>query len=570
MVCPRVFGLALAAGVLASTAVAQPVNDYFANRTAILGANTTVTGSLAGATGETGEPFLDGISSGQTAWWSWTAPGSGLLTLTASSASFSPLVSVYAGNNLPALALVASNNYLICYSDGDCGCHWRMRDQITFHVAAGEQYQFDVDSPLFTDAVFDFEAGGFIMTTNIAPGGEVSLNLQFTAAPTNDNFANRTRLTGARTHVIANNYAASIEPGEPDKMGNPGGSSIWYTWTAPASGRVTLSTNNIPPYLPPSYYENHAGVVSEFQTLYGDAGIMEWFGVSDTFIGIAGFISCGDAVDQTPPPPPYFPVLAAYTGTNVAALTPANCQPVALPGFSNAIEFDALKGHACQIAVDGNMGTTGSNILYLALTTPAANDTFAHRIPLHGIYVVVSGYNAGAVAQPGAPALGNGSTGRISWWSWTAPVSGTVSIDLTGSDFAFPAAVFTGSALNRLKLVAAGAGGLSFHAAAGQTYQIAVGDAAGQTGAIAMTLLAPVIEARLIGVILGRAHNSAFIYYTASRGQVLLLLRSSDGVHWQEAQTATARSNGVLFYVTPAPTPRGMRYQAIIVDFTPN
>ena len=74
----------------------------------------------------------------------------------------------------------------------------------------------------------------------------------------------------------------------------------------------------------------------------------------------------------------------------------------------------------------------------------------------------------------------------------------------------------------------------------------------------------------MIGVILGGAHNSALLYYTASRGQVLLLLRSSDGVHWQEAQTATARSNGVLFYVTPAPSPRGMRYQAIIVDFTAN
>ena len=58
---------------------------------------------------------------------------------------------------------------------------------------------------------------GMGMTTNILPGGDVSLNLQFTAAPTNDNFAHRTKLTGARTHISANNYAASTEQGEPDR-----------------------------------------------------------------------------------------------------------------------------------------------------------------------------------------------------------------------------------------------------------------------------------------------------------------------------------------------------------------
>jgi len=118
--------------------------------------------------------------------------------------------------------------------------------------------------------------------------------------------------------------------------------------------------------------------------------------------------------------------------------------------------------------------------------------------------------------------------------------------------------------------VAAGAGGVSFNAVARQTYQIAVGDASGQTGAIAMTLQAPVVQAPLLAVIRGTSSNSALLCYSASHGQVLLLLRSSDGVHWQEAQTATARSNGAQFYVTTAPAPRGLRYQAIIVDLVSN
>jgi hypothetical protein len=578
--------LALAAGLTAFCAAAQPVNNDFAGSTAIAGTNVTVTGSLAGATMETGEPFLDGISSGQTAWWNWTAPTNGILTLTVTGTNFNPLATVYVGNELTALALVASNNYLICYSDGDCGCHWRMRGQIAFHVYAGTQYQIDVDSPIITDAfIYDgdpdpavddsdlgyvpplpaYPAYGLNLTTNILPGGNVTLQLQFTAAPTNDNFASRTKLAGSRTSINANNAAAGVEPGEPYKMGNPGGSSIWYTWTAPFSGRVTLSTNNIPPYLPPSYYENQAGVVTEFVNEYGCVDELEGFSLT-CMTGFSLDPSCGDAVDQTPAPPPYFPVLAAFTGAKVSALTPANCLPVAIPGYPYAIEFDAIGGRAYQIAVDGNMGATGDITLYLALTPPAVNDIFARRLALHGIYLVVTGYNAGAVPQAGAPDIGNGSTGKLAWWTWTAPVSGPVSIDLTGSDFSFPTAVYTGGSLKRLSLVAAGAGGVSFDAVAGQTYQIAVGDAAGQTGTIEMTLQAPVVEAPLVRAIRWSSLNSAMLDYSAKPGQVVLLLSCSDGVNWQEAQTATAHYNNVEFYVTPAPSPGGTAYAAVIVD----
>ena len=124
----------------------------------------------------------------------------------------------------------------------------------------------------------------------------------------------RVRLTGSRTHVNANNNGANDEPGEPDKMGNPGGSSIWYTWTAPASGRVTLSTNNVPPYLP----------LANSDGLYGLYRGLQSFSLQVS--------SCGDAIDQNPPPA-YFPVLAAFTGTNVPTLTPANCLPVGLAGY---------------------------------------------------------------------------------------------------------------------------------------------------------------------------------------------------------------------------------------------
>jgi len=35
---------------------------------------------------------------------------------------------------------------------------------------------------------------------------------------------------------------ATKEPGEPAHAGNDGGASIWYSWTAPSTGNVTITT----------------------------------------------------------------------------------------------------------------------------------------------------------------------------------------------------------------------------------------------------------------------------------------------------------------------------------------
>jgi len=275
--------------------------------------------------------------------------------------------------------------------------------------------------------------------------------------------------------------------------------------------------------------------------------------------------TCGNEIDQNPPPSyPFYPVFAAYTGTAVNLLTPANCLPMSLGSFPNAVEFDAVKGQTYQIAFDGNMGTTGDIPLYLALTKPASNDNFKNRIKLHGIDVVATGYNAGATHEPGEPAISD-SIGKTVWWSWTAPVGGTVSIDLSGSDYSFPVAVFTGSTLAKLQMVAEDSGGVSFDAVEGQTYQIAIGDSAGLTGAIQMKLQAPVVDLALSQT--GRnLFNTTLLRCTATTGQVVLLLRSDDGVNWQDVQTSVANRNMVGFIVHPAPSDNGPYYRAIVVD----
>jgi hypothetical protein len=541
--------LALTAVGAVSTANAQPSNDAFANRRLLLGTNAAVTGSLAGATFDSGEPFIPEVSSGQTAWWTWTAPANGIVTLSVGPTDPSPpLLAVYAGGDLAGLSLIASNNYVSCYDwcGGTSTCHWRVGAQTTFHVARGQACQIALDSPLISQAQESWAAGWpvVVWTTNIAPAGDYSLGLQFTAAPKNDDFAHPILLRGERVQVLASNAGATRQPGEPFHLGNPGGSSVWYAWTAPASGRVTLSAKEMPVYAPPSSTGSDSGVI---------------------YINPVGPPSC-TTEHALAPPPIFFPLFAAYKGTSVDALTAAGCLPLSLPGYDNAVCFDVVKGQTYHIAFDGNMGTTGTTPLCLALTKPAINDGFAHRITLHGIYATATGYNAGASQQTGEPAIGDGSTGKTVWWSWTAPVDGTVSIDLTGSDYTFPVGIFTGSSLSTLNQVAVGSGAVSFQAVAGQTYQIAVGDDAGLTGAISLVLKAPVVYLGLSRPPV-RLSRQTMLNYTAIPGEKVLLERSSDGANWRSVQVLITRRGSITFMVNQPPTDSGPYYRAIVIDY---
>jgi hypothetical protein len=62
------------------------------------------------------------------------------------------------------------------------------------------------------------------------------------AVPENDQFETPTVLDGLSHRVRGDNRGATKQPGEPDHAGNPGGASVWWSWTAPISGDVFIST----------------------------------------------------------------------------------------------------------------------------------------------------------------------------------------------------------------------------------------------------------------------------------------------------------------------------------------
>jgi len=149
-------------------------------------------------------------------------------------------------------------------------------------------------------------------------------NLVIPDPPANDNFANAQTINGCSGSVSGTNVGATKESGEPNHLSTTsdptggGTRSIWYQWTSPSTGSVTLDT---------------AG--SSFDT-----------------------------------------VLGVYTGNAVNALTPIAQNDDVVPGTvrTSTLTFNAVAGTIYKIAVDGyNNGGAGGDVGSVVLNWNASN-----------------------------------------------------------------------------------------------------------------------------------------------------------------------------------------------------
>jgi hypothetical protein len=240
------------------------------------------------------------------------------------------------------------------------------------------------------------------------------------SAPPNNNFLSGTLLTGATAATNGRNYSATKESNEPAHAGNAGGKSVWYRWTAPSTGSVTISTDG-----------------SSFDTLLG-----------------------------------------VYTGSGVSTLTPVAFNDDDASATTSRVTFNAVIGTAYRIAVDGKDGAAGT--IEIAIN-PAANDHFADAVTLTGVSGTATGSNRGATAESGEPGH-HGSTASTSiWYFWNAPLTGDAAFSTEGTTFDARLAVYTGSSVTGLTPVASSAGAglnapatVNFHINSGTGYYIAV------------------------------------------------------------------------------------------------
>ncbi len=79
----------------------------------------------------------------------------------------------------------------------------------------------------------------------IVPATTPAAFYRLVLSPANDDFAGRTLLSGTSVNVSASNAGATKEAGERNHAANPGGRSLWWSWTAPTSGTVTIGTTGL-------------------------------------------------------------------------------------------------------------------------------------------------------------------------------------------------------------------------------------------------------------------------------------------------------------------------------------
>ncbi len=190
-------------------------NDYLSTAQNISGTTGSVTSTNFGASKESNEQPHGGDLGGASIWYKWTAPETGKITFNTAGSNFDTLLSVYTGSVMPLLIRVASNNDKVFDQD--------TTSEVSFVAQAGTTYRIAVDG------------------SNGKTGNSI-LNWHFTGAPANNQFANAQVLSGANFSIVGNNEFATVEANEPTYNSFTPRASLWYSWTAPASGDYSLGT----------------------------------------------------------------------------------------------------------------------------------------------------------------------------------------------------------------------------------------------------------------------------------------------------------------------------------------
>ena len=179
-----------------------------------------------------------------------------------------------------------------------------------------------------------------VVATNANGEALPTAPVQIDVRPANDDFNARVVLNGTEISVSASDVGATLEPGE-EAIG--GGHTVWWSWTAPSNGSLTISA---------------------------DTG--------DFFPGVR--VSTGDALSNL---------------TTVGEAGYINIWPAVFP---------VLGGRTYQIAVDNYEWAPGAFALDLDFLASPINDYFANRVVLTNASVTVMGTGLGATSDPMVPA----------------------------------------------------------------------------------------------------------------------------------------------------------------------
>jgi len=191
--------------------------DNFADAKPVNANSWSDSRSNATYSAESGEPSHAGLgAASKSVWYLWTPQVTGTATVTTSGSALDTRLGVYLGTRLSSLRQVTSN-------DNDAG---RTSSKVTFGVRAGENYAIALDGK--NGASGNFTISGIIGSATVP----------VTPPPANDLFTGPIAISGAPLSIRASNVNATRQTGEP-----AGTTSVWYEWTAPQTGIVTVTTD---------------------------------------------------------------------------------------------------------------------------------------------------------------------------------------------------------------------------------------------------------------------------------------------------------------------------------------
>jgi hypothetical protein len=206
-----------------------------------------------------------------------------------------------------------------------------------------------------------------------------SVSATYYRRPANDAFADAAVLSGVSGSVVGSSLYASKEVGEPDHSSS-GGASVWWKWTAPATGSVTFDT-----------------VGSSFDTM-----------------------------------------MAAYTGISMGALTRLAQDDDGGGNLKSLITFAVNAGTLYHVAVDGWSGANGSITLNWSLAAEHTPTIFSGGTFVSGGVTYFRIRFDGKAGKTYVVQRADSLTGAPAWTSLSPPV--TVAVDgVQTFDVAIPA-----------------------------------------------------------------------------------------------------------------------------------
>ncbi len=547
-----------------------PANDNFASRQSIAASTSTTDGTNVNSSSQVGEPLNPAdAAGGKTVWWSWTPNFSGNVTICTVGSNFDTTLAIYTGTALANLNLVGANDdangvYSVVSFTATAGTEYLVQvdgyngatgdivlvypptgasgappvitiqpsdktllegENVTLSVAAENvsSYQWffeelpisQATSANYTITTALVSQSGIYRVDAINGYGTTSSRNSFVAVqpiqirPGNDRFEDATELVGSNTRSVGTNVAATKQPFEPNhaasSLYNNLMPSVWWKWTAPQSGNLTVDTS-------------------------------------------------GSDYDTT---------LAIYTGDTLDALLLQSSNDDFPPDQTSKVTLSVTAGTVYKIAVSGFHAATGSillNTVFIPEQSQApANDDLANRIVLPPAWQTANGTNLLATGESGEPDHAQISTPLHSvWWEWTPEQSETVILDTMGSDYDTTLAVYTGSSLSDLQLVAqnddytGSKSQVTFSATAGTRYLIAVDGYRSEQGQIQLNRTPAVSSTPLQAWLLQNGLSSSSYLLGDSDGDGFTLLEefllggdptTSDGA---SIQPLHASENGYL------------------------